>query len=345
MSNSYYGGLTSQTGSVGGGGDGQRHDDDRGIFFPEFSEWLLQNGVGLATDTNASISDDGVSETMTMIIDFNDGAWRPASTIIGNEYFPKKGDPHPTIDRCFLQSISIQNQDGQPDIFRATLEYGFPDDDSASSGGGNNVEESTPLDAEFIITWSPSIERSYPEEDLDGVALRNPNSEAYDIAVNRVRLDGVCTWNQRSWSSRDLDKWTNKINSSNWTEGEYSFKKGTVLLHYVVGNLRYYSDSRGNRRPYYEMQAAISYDSNGIGNGKGDGRVKQRIQGSYYYVNSLKRDVDKRPTAAYKVQYDRYDLTTGGFLKSGSYTDPTVSNPEYQYFKLYEPVKFSFVDR
>ena len=117
-----------------------------------------------------------------------------------------------------------------------------------------------------------------------------------------------------------------------------------MLLHYVVGNLRYYSDARGNRVPYYEMQAAISYDSNGIG--EGDGTVKQRVRGSYYFTQATNKEAkDKRPRPSDKFQYDEFDLDTNGVLLSKRHDKPTSSNPEYEYFKLYDPVKFSFVDR
>lgn len=342
MTSPYYGGLTSQTGSIGGGGDGSRHDDNRGVFFPEFDEWALQNDVGLTTTTKCSFDDDGFRETLTMIIDFNDGAWRPSSTIVANPYLPKKGDKHPTIDGCFLETISIQTDQGQPDLFRATLEYSFPDDEDIASG--SEGRERTPLDDEFKISWSPTIEQTYPEEDLDGTAIRNPNGEAYEITLDKVRLDGICTWNQRSWSSTELDKWSNKINKSTWREGEYSFKTGTVLLHYVVGNLSYYNNSNGRRVPYYQMQAAISYDSKGIG--EGDGFIDQRIQGSYYFPKGLtKSQSNKRPKAGSIFPYDKWDLDEQGFLLSDKEDEPTTSNPKFDYFRLYDSVKFSFVDR
>ena len=93
MSNfSNYGGLTSQTGAVGGGGDGNNHTDDRGIFFPEFDQWANNEGAILKTSTRAKLNkDNGISETITIDVNFNDGAWRPSSTVLAYSNLPKIG--------------------------------------------------------------------------------------------------------------------------------------------------------------------------------------------------------------------------------------------------------------
>lgn len=338
-----YGGLTSVTGSLGGGGDGSRHDDDRGIFFPEFNKWARQNGMILKITTRAKADKNGVSETITLDVDFDDGAWRPASTIIGNQFFPKRGEDHPTIEGCKLDTITIQHQD-QHDLFRSTLNYKFPDRERSDSGSISGFGSFTPLDEDFTIDWTPVLSQIPLQEDLAGVAVRNPNGEAYLIERTQVRLDGICNWTQSDWNFEDSEKWSNKINKGAWTEGNYKFKEGTVLVHYVVGNLKYFNDDDGSRVPYYEMSAAISYDSNGIG--EGDGKVKVRRQGSYYFQSSSEqRPEDKRPTKRSQFQYDEWDLDSDGVLLSRDSSKPTSSSPQYDLFNVYEPVKFNFVDR
>ena len=125
-----YGGLTSETGSIGGGGDGMNHRDDRGIFFPEFNQWAHVNNAILKTSTKSKLSKNGgISETLTIDIVFNDDAWRPSSQVIANAGLPKIGDEHPTISRCTLMNVSVQSYNNQHDHFRATLDYGFEDID------------------------------------------------------------------------------------------------------------------------------------------------------------------------------------------------------------------------
>ena len=107
---SNYGGLTSQTGSVGGGGDGNNHRDNRGIFFPEFNQWAQNEGAILKTSTKAKLNkDDGISETITIDVNFGDDAWRPSSTVLAYGQLPKIGSQHPTINKCTLKNVSIQS--------------------------------------------------------------------------------------------------------------------------------------------------------------------------------------------------------------------------------------------
>lgn len=347
MSNfSNYGGLKSSTGSVGGGGDGNNHRDDRGIFFPEFDQWAQNEGAILKASTRAKLDkDNGISETITIDINFNDDAWRPSSTVLAYSGLPKIGSEHPTISNCILKDVSIQSYNNQHDHFRATLDYAFEELSTLSLGGSENK---TPLDEPFIITWSPTINKQFLDEDLDGTALRNPNGELYESYVNKVRLDGTCTWNQRSWDAVEGNKWTGVINSNTWTNDDYKFEKETVLCNYVIGNLKFYTDEDGQRVPYYAMQAGISFNPEGWtakGNNVAAGSIKIRRSGSFYYTNSAKKENQKRPLPKDKFQYQSYDLDKDGVLLSKKPSQPTSSTPEYDYFRMYELVNFNFVDR
>ncbi len=343
MSFDNYGGLTSQTGSVGGGGDGNRHDDDRGIFFPEFDEWARINKAILKRDTRSSQTNRGIEETITIDIDFNDGAWRPSSTILANSELPKKGDEHPTIAGCRLDNVSITNVNNQPDHFRATLKYKYPEKEgeggSSSSGGGTGG--GTPLDEPFLITFTPVITRIPISEDLDGKAIVNINGEPYDLKENRVRLDGICKWNQFDWDQTETEEWTNIINKGTWEVGDYKFGSETVLLNYVIGNLKFYTDERGKRIKYYSMEAGISIDNGGWG--QGDGVIGLRSQGTFYYP---------APDSPIKMPRDRsgrqqFDLDAFGGLLSENESEPVVTPPDlpnYDYFNIYEAKTFKFVD-
>ena len=56
-----YGGLSSVTGSVGGGSG--TYNGDRGILFPEFDKWARQNNLIMKTSTNArQTKENGISE-------------------------------------------------------------------------------------------------------------------------------------------------------------------------------------------------------------------------------------------------------------------------------------------
>ena len=342
-----YGGLTSTTGSVGGGGDGSRHDDDRGVFFPEYDAWARQNGIILKTTTKAKDGEGGISENITIDIDFNDGAWRPSSTVIANEYMPKRGDEHPTISGCWLYDISIQHYQNQPDHFRASLSYKFPDQDEvASLGSGGNGSQITPLDAPFIIRFNPVIIQKPIKEDLNGKPVSNVNGEPYNINFPSVRLDGLCTWNQRSWNQSDITRWVGKVNSDVWAEGDYRFNKYTVICNYVIGNLSYFSNDEGQQEPFYRMEAGISYYPNGAVGENGTTRI--RSQGSFYYQDDLSRNSDIRFPKARTTEFN-YDISnngsTKGFLQSGDRSIPLDSNPDYDEFVIYEAVNFNFVDR
>ena len=351
MTDPYYGGLTSQTGSVGGGGDGSRHDDDRGVFFPEFNRWARLNNAIMKTWSDASVNEDGIEETITIDLDFNDGAYRPSSTLIANGELPKRGEQHPTITGCYVDNISIKNYNNQPDHFRCVVSYRFPEEDdieksSSSSGGSNGSVGVSPLDTPFLISWSPVILNKPLKEDLGGVLLANPNGEPYDISLPKVRLDGTATWNQKNWDQEDLNKFTGKVNSNTWTEGEYKFDKHTILCNYVVGNLQYYNDENGDRRPYYKMTAGISYYPEGVV--EPDGTTKQRAQGSFYFDKILSDsdaiEIHKFPKKSTSGEF-RFDLDADGMLKSGNHKSPITDDPYYQYFNIYESINFNFVDR
>ena len=341
MSNfSNYGGLTSQTGSVGGGGDGNNHTDNRGIFFPEFDQWANNEGAILKTSTRAKLNkDNGISETITIDVNFNDGAWRPSSTVLAYSNLPKIGSQHPTITSCTLKNVSIQSYNGQHDHFRAILDYEFEDFNINFSAG----DEATPLDEPFVINWTPTIRKEPVSEDLNGTAIRNPNGEAYDASINKVRLDGVCTWNQPDWDTEDTTNWVSVINRDTWTVGEYKFEALTVLCNYVVGNLAFYTNDNGRRVPYYKMQAGISYDPfKWSFQGAGEGEVRFRREGSFYYKNTNKKIKYPRPQD--KANYESYDLDSDGVLLSRNVDQPTSPNPEYDNFKLFNAKKFNFVD-
>ena len=107
-----FGGLTSTTGSIGGGSG--TYAGDRGILFPEFNQWAEGAGAFLKIETNAKLgTKGGITETITIDVDFNDGLWRPSSTLIANSGLPKKGDEHPTISRCLLKDLTVKNYNGQ----------------------------------------------------------------------------------------------------------------------------------------------------------------------------------------------------------------------------------------
>lgn len=344
MAKNNFGGLT---GRVGGAGDGNSHNDNRGIFFPEYDAWARQNGIILKTTTKARDSENRISETITLDIDFKDGAWRPASTVIANEYMPKRGDEHPTISGCWLFDVSIQHYQNQPDHFRATLNYKFPPQDEVSGlgggGGGGGDNQRTPLDAPFIIKFNPVIIQKPLKEDLRGTAISNANGEPYNINFPTVRLDGVCTWAQTDWSQSDITKWVGKVNSDAWSEGDYKFDKYTVICNYVIGNLSYFSDNNGQLEPFYQMEAGISYYPNGAVGANGETRVRSR--GSFYYQDELSRNSDIRFPRNRTTEFN-YDIDKNtGVLKSGQRDQPESNNPDYDEFLIYEPVKFNFVDR
>lgn len=335
-----YGGLTSQTGSVGGGSG--TYAGDRGILFPEFDQWARVNDAILKTTTRARMTDDGIEETITIDIDFNDNLWRPASTILANQYIPKKGDSHPTISGCILDDVSLTHYNNQPDHFRGTFSYKFPRAEAgggSSSGGSGANGALTPLDAPFLINFTPVITRIPLAEDLDNKAIQNVNGEPYDIKENRVRLDGICKWNQLDWDQTDSEELSNIINKDTWIAGDYKFSKETVLLNYVVGNLKFYTDENGRRVKYYQMEAGISFYSKGWG--IGEGKISVRSQGSFYYsdlADSIKRPRDRNGS-------QKFDLDAFGGLKSQDINDPTVDNPDRDEFRIYELKKFNFVDR
>ena len=343
-----FGGLTSVTGSVGGGGDGSDHRDDRGIFFPEFDKWARQNQLTLKTSTNARQSKEGgISETITIDVIFNDSAWRPSSTILGNDYLPTIGDEHPTIAGCYLDDVAVKTYNGQHDHFRATLSYKYPKNDDGkgggSGGGGGDATDSTPLDAPFLINFTPNITRQLLKDDLNGDPIINPNGEPYELYGTKVRLDGVATWNQRDWDIEDTTDWTNVVNKDTWVVDDYKFDSNTVLLHYVVGNVRFYTDNKGKRIRYHEMSASLSYNTEGWNNGITDPtKVKQRQTGSFYYTQA-DAHYTKHPKDG-NVGNVLYDLDFTGELLTQDILKPTSDNPEYDEFKLYELKKFSFVD-
>jgi len=339
-----FGGLTSVTGSVGGGSG--TYAGNRGILFPEFDEWARQNNILMKTSTDAKINKNGISETITMDIDFADGLWRPSSTIFGNEALPSFGDQHPTIEGCYLNDISVKNYNGQPDHFRAKLDYRYPDKDSTKGGGGDgggggSEASTTPMDQPFLINFTPNITQQLLEDDLDGNPIVNPNGEPYELYTSKIRLDGVCTWNQYDWDEEDTVEWTNVVNEDTWTVDEYKFKSNTILLSYVLGNVRFFTDENGRRIRYYAMSAGISFNTEGWNNGITDkNKVKQRRTGSFYHTEAepfKKFPIDNRGNVT-------YDITDTGLLKSGNKNEPTVQDPEYDEFKLYTLKKFNFVD-
>ena len=339
-----FGGLTSITGSIGGGSG--TYAGDRGILFPEFNQWAEGAGAFLKIETNAKLgTKGGITETITIDVDFNDGLWRPSSTIIANSGLPKKGDEHPTISRCLLKDLSVKNYNGQPDHFRATLNYGYTDGGVSSSSGAGVA--TTPLEEAFLISWTPTIRKQITGEDLTGKAIRNPNGEAYEAYRNTVRLDGVCTWNQNDWDETEATKWTGVINNDTWGVDNYKFDSETILCNYVVGNLNYYTDEQGQRVPYYAMQAGISFNPERWSDNRTDikGSIGIRRQGSFYFMNSTKKETLKRPTKKSQYQYEEWDLDENGVLKSKDSSMPTVEDPDYDFFKMYRVVKFNFVDR
>ena len=341
-----YGGLTSETGSVGGGSG--TYAGDRGILFPEFDQWARQNNLIMKTSTNArQTKENGISETITIDIDFADGLFRPSSTLLGNDYLPTVGDEHPTIAGCYLDDIAVKNYNGQPDHFRTTLSYKYPKNDDGkgggTGGGGGDATDSTPLDDPFIINFTPNISQVLLKDDLNGDPIINPNGEPYELYGTKVRLDGVATWNQREWDIEDTTEWTNVVNKSTWAVDDYKFDSNTILLHYVVGNVRFYTDEKGKRIKYNEMRASLSYNSEGWNNaGDNNDLVEQRRTGSFYYTSAdplfRKHPVDGN------VGNVTYDLDIGGFLLTEDSTKPTSDTPEFDKFKLYELKKFSFVD-
>ncbi|NRA92121.1 MAG: hypothetical protein HRU26_05450, partial [Psychroserpens sp.] len=132
---------------------------------------------------------------------------------------------------------------------------------------------------------------------------------------------------------------SNIINKDTWIAGDYKFSKETVLLNYVVGNLKFYTDENGRRVKYYQMEAGISFYSKGWG--IGEGKISVRSQGSFYYsdlADSIKRPRDRNGS-------QKFDLDAFGGLKSQDINDPTVDNPDRDEFRIYELKKFNFVDR
>jgi hypothetical protein len=345
-----FGGLTSTTGSIGGGGDGNRHDDDRGIFFPEYDDWARVNKAILKATTRAKMTlEKPLEEQITLDIDFNDGAWRPSSQVIANADFPKVGDTHPTIAGCYLDNISINHFNNQPDHFRSTLNYKYPDLDKIGSGRGDGDLDSTPMDYPFLIDFTPQVSSVLTGDDLDNKAISNINGEPYEWFSTKVRLDGVCKWNQYEWDQSDSEKWTNVINENTWEVGDYKFSKETVLLSYIVGNIRFYTNSDGQRIKYYEMSAGISVNNEGWG--IGGGVVEIRRQGSFYYtqppfnaVNELPRDKHPRDSSVGTISYD---LAVDGTLATENINQPTVVTPtavNFDQFRVYKSVNFNFVD-
>jgi hypothetical protein len=342
-----FGGLTSVTGSVGGGSG--TYTGNRGILFPEFDQWAHTNGLIMKMDTSSTIDDRGIREIITLDIVLNDGdgLMRPSSTIFGNDYFPKIGDQHPTIEKCYLKSIKMNNYNSQPDHFRGTLEYAPLSIEKGTDGdGGGDNGQNIPTDDPFVISWNPIVSQSLIEEDLNGKPVRNPNGEPYELYTSQVRLDGIATWNQREWNQTDSEKWSNKINKKTWSEGEYKFNSKTVLVNYVVGNLAYYTDSRGKRVPYYQMKAGISFNSKGWNNSDDREGIKVRKSGSFYYniADANRTDKANKYPKDPRITYSTYDLDENGVLLTRDGTRPTSSTPQYDVFKLYEDVTFNFVD-
>lgn len=349
-----FGGLKSQTGSVGGGSG--VYAGDRGILFPEFNEWARINKAILKTNTRAKLTNRGIEETITIDIDFNDNLWRPSSTIIANSELPNKGDEHPTITGCLLDDISITNFNNQPDHFRATLNYKYPENEraggSSGGGGGGSGEVLTPVDEPFLISFTPVITRIPLAEDLDKKAIQNVNGEPYDVKENRVRLDGICKWNQYDWDIEDTETWTNVINLDTWEVGDYKFKSETILLNYVIGNVAFFTEENGKRVRYYKMEAGISLDNKGWG--IGEGKIKVRRQGSFYYNKGIS-DVNlsdpprvKLPKPSERSGNQRFDLSTDGTLATDNINRPVVETPistNFDNFRIYELKKFNFVDR
>ena len=338
-----YGGLTSVTGSVGGGSG--TYAGDRGILFPEFNQWAEGNQAILKIGTRASADDkNGISETITIDVIFPDGLWRPSSTIIANGNLPKRGDEHPTIALCYLRDLTVNNYNGRPDHFRAVLSYKFRDvDDAGSLGGGGSEGEQTPLNTPFLIDYTPQITNSLVKNDLDGVIFSNPNAEPYEFYTSKVRLDGLCRWNQYDWDQTEAEKWSNVINSDTWEVGNYKFAKETVLLSYVVGNLKFYVNNSGQRVPYYEMTAGISVKNDGWG--IGEGKIQQQRLGSFYYATpNVKIDKLPKDLSSGRVEYD---LATDGTLYSKNENEPLVQPllpANFDTFRIYQSLKFNFVD-
>ncbi len=337
-----WGGLI---GAKGGGEGGGNHSDDRGFYFPEFDSW-----AGLQVSGSATINgEDRISETLTIDIDFNDGAWRPASSVFNNSNLPSLGDQHPSIEGCFLFDISSKHRNKQGDLIRVTLDYRAPKIGQTSSGGsgtgGGDEDAPTPLDANFTISFNPIVIEKPLGEDLTGVNICNANGEPYDRSFPTVRLDGICKWNQRKWSQSEITDWVGVVNSKPWSEGDYKFEARTVVCNYVVGNLAFFVNDDGKQEPYYEMQAAISYYPNEIVDK--EFKTPIRSQGSFYYASADDRKNDKRsPRDRTGSKNFDIDKETGELLSKAKGVS-VVGNGEEQYdkFNIYTPKAFNFVDR
>lgn len=272
------------------------------------------------------------------------GNWIPASEGVNADGVPRTGDEHPSKNGLFVTDISASHYRGQPDHIRISVTYSSSDDADEPSreggGGSGDSQNFTPLDEPFLIEFTPNISRVLLKDDLDGKPVMNPNAEPYEEYGSRVRLDGVCRWNQTDWDQTEADKWQNVINSQVWSVGDYRFESDTILLSYVVGNVRYYTDVDGNRIKYYEMTAGISINNDKwVDDEQGLNYIRQT--GSFYYANANKKD--KQPIN--RSGTVRYDLDDGGLLKSGNKTTPQVQDPDFSKFRFYERLNFNFVDK
>ena len=203
---SNYGGLTSQTGSVGGGGDGNNHTDDRGIFFPEFDQWAneawdqynvrdvvlvgspsKQNQVNLALDEAYAVLKDNKNNFFTGGITI---AERHASK--GNEherliekyeqgcnFFISQAiyDPQATIDKLTRYAIECKQKGIKPQRMILTF---------SPCGSKKTLE---------FINW---LGVSVPEAtSLRILNADNPLYESIRICCNSLRqiLDAVLPYN------------------------------------------------------------------------------------------------------------------------------------------------------
>ncbi len=273
------------------------------------------------------------------------GNWIPASEGVNADGVPRTGDEHPSKNGLFVTDISASHYRGQPDHIRISVTYSSSDDADEPSreggGGSGDSQNFTPLDEPFLIEFTPNISRVLLKEDLLGTPIMNPNAEPYEEYASKVRLDGVCRWNQTDWNQTESDVWQNVVNSQTWSVGDYRFDSYTVLLSYVVGNVRYYTDVDGNRIKYYEMTAGISVDNNKWVDDTDTAMNKVRKTGSFYYKNSDKKT--KYPVN--RTGTVRYDLDVNGILKSKDVKKPQVEEPEFDMFRFYKRGVFNFVDK
>ena len=272
------------------------------------------------------------------------GNWIPASEGANADGVPRTGDEHPSKNGLFVTDISASHYRGQPDHIRISVTYSSSDDADQPSreggGGSGDSQNFTPLDDPFLIEFTPNISRVLLKDDLDGKPVMNPNAEPYEEYRSRVRLDGVCRWNQTDWDQTESDKWQNVINSQAWSVGDYRFESDTILLSYVVGNVRYYTDENGDRVKYHEMTAGISINNDKwVDDELGLNNIRRT--GSFYFVNSAKKE--KQPIN--RSGTVRYDLDENGFLLSLRRDVPQVDPPEFDKFRFYERVVFNFVDK